>query len=123
MAMRTRVPKKPKAICPVCGKEFERTHSAQVYCSRKCRQINANVKGYVPMSKPLKDMTCKWCGSVFQAAYKRKYCTITCRDIANGSVRQKPAEREEPKMTLEQIAVASREEGLSYGEYVRKYGL
>ena len=117
-AQMTRVPKSRNATCPTCGQVFERTYNSQIYCSKKCKQINANKKGYVPTTKPLKDMSCKWCGSVFQAAYKRKYCTTDCRDMANG----KRKKQKEPVKSLVEIAKLSRELGMTYGQYMAKYG-
>ncbi len=54
---------------------------------------------------------------------KKKYCSVLCRQKANGRKKDVPREKKKLPMTLEQIAVAAIAEGLSYGQYVAKHGL
>lgn len=110
-----------KVNCALCGVEFETEQNAKQYCSVKCRR-----RAQAKMSKErrgLRTFTCAWCGCEFLSIRKRRYCSVAHRLMANGRLLPKPMEREKPKMTIEEIAKASREEGLSYGEYVRKYKL
>ena len=34
----------PIRKCALCGKEFERKHNRQIYCSKKCAQEGARIK-------------------------------------------------------------------------------
>lgn len=110
-----RVPKNPKAICPECGKEFERTYNAQRFCSAECRQKYSNKKS------TLFHLNCAWCGKAFTYDRKKRYCSEECKLIANN--KKKPIKRKAPSMTAGEIGAMARQEGLSYGQFVAKYGL
>lgn len=110
-----------KVTCALCGNEFETEKNAKHYCSVKCRR-RAQAKRDKER-RGLRTFTCAWCGNEFLSTRKRKYCKADCRLMANGKILPRTKKTEKPKMTIEQIAKASREEGLSYGEYVRKYRL
>ena len=111
-----------KVSCALCGVEFETEENAKHYCSVKCRR-RANAKRAREQRGLLRRFTCAWCGNEFLSTRKRKYCKADCRLMANGKILPRTKKTEKPKMTLEQIAKAAREEGLSYGEYVKKYNL
>lgn len=111
------------AICKQCGKEFERGkgigNNARKYCSDKCRRkywrdSDNRVKYHIP-----KTCTCAWCGIVFEAEQKRSYCCYECRiaSYRGKSLRKSNAEK------IAKINQLARDEGLSYGQYVAKYGL
>lgn len=105
-------------VC-ICGKTFTTDNNAQKYCSEKCRRA-ANRK------KPqlLSEQVCEFCGKIFSYPRKKKYCSDICCSKANGKgTVYKSNAKKNPTMTIEQIASASRKEGLSYGQYVAKYGL
>ena len=105
-------------ICKCCGKEFITEKNAQQHCSVKCRRkYNSKKKAFK------KVLTCSWCGVSFEADRKRKYCSDKCRAIVNNRTKPKIIPKTTPKLSLEQIAKASREAGLSYGQYVMKMGL
>jgi hypothetical protein len=109
---------KRKLICPICGKEFVTDKNAKRYCSVKCRK-KANSK---PKPMTVKKLKCDWCGEEFLSERRKKYCCKDCRLYANGRLKKR-----EPKpkkvLSIEEVAVLSREAGMSYGEYVRKYNI
>ena len=102
--------------CKCCGKEFIRQTNAQKHCSEKCRR-----KANLP-KKILEEQTCQWCGKKFFYVRKKKFCSVECREKSQGK-RSRKIETVIPSMTLQQVAKASREAGLSYGQYVMKMGL
>lgn len=106
-----------ESICPVCNKAFIGANSA-TYCSAKCRKTAAKKRKQKEIAE--RRLTCAYCGAVFQSAKKRKYCEL-CQE--KDRRKRKPRERVKPKLYIEDIAKLSRGEGLSYGEYVKKYGL
>ena len=114
------VPAKTKKVCPCCGEEFEtkksengNSRNAQKYCSPQCR------KKYASRAYELKDCTCRWCGKDFKAPKRRKYCSDECRLYANGRGKRKS----KTNKTLIEVAQLAHKEGLTYGQYVAKYGL
>ena len=54
---------------------------------------------------------------------RKKYCSKECRLYANGRLIKRKKVHSAPALTLEQVAILSREAGLSYGQYVQKYQL
>ena len=107
-----------KLICPICGKEFTKESNAQKYCSAKCRRA-ANRK---PKVMELKKFKCNWCGTEFLAERRKKYCCKACCLYACGRLMIRETK---PKkvLSLEEVAVLSREAGMSYGEYCVKHNL
>lgn len=103
--------------CEYCGKEFETSCHNGKFCSMKCRD-----KAYKERKVRLGERTfyCELCGKAFESDRRRRFCTDECRRKAE---RGKKKSRKKPKLSLEQVAKLSREEGLSYGRYVGKYGL
>ena len=62
---------------------------------------------------------CNWCGMSFETDHKRKYCSDDCRLKANGKrYRKKKLAKE-----LSSVENLAREAGMTYGQYVAKYGL
>lgn len=104
-------------ICPICKKEFVREVNSQVYCSA-CRKASKKK----PKPKIMKKFSCNWCGKDFESYRKKKYCCSTCRAFANGRKYIRPS-KQTKKLSLEEIAILSREAGLSYGQYVQKHNL
>ncbi len=104
-----------KKICLCCGEQFTTTSNFQKYCNENCRQ-----KYYYGLakSKP-KTYSCAWCGIVFDAEKKRKFCSDECRLQSYGRGKKK----KKADNSLSKIALLARKEGLSYGQYVAKYGL
>jgi len=110
-----------KVECAFCSEMFETDKNAALYCSARCRRQATNKKRRENNAN--RAFKCAFCGKLFISSRKRKYCNEKCRLMASGRLLSKPRERKKPTMTLEQIVSASRKEGLSYGQYVKKYGL
>lgn len=116
---------KPKK-CITCGKEYMPNNTCQKHCSDECSK-NHYLEGLRERNKN-REFTCEWCGAKFTSDSKKKYCCHKCAKAANnyrGKSKNKPkkTERKKPMLTIEQVALLSRQEGISYGEYVKKYGL
>lgn len=114
--------------CAVCGKEFERTHYNQIYCSLECQN-----KGHIKTVMDRKSgvlKTCKTCGKKFVPSQSlRSYCSEECRDAVELK------RREEYKLDFEGTHISEKPSGerhldisvsnanklgLSYGQYKAK---
>lgn len=105
--------------CPVCNTEFVTDKNAKKYCSAKCRRKANNQSA---KKSTLREFLCAWCGDSFMSMRRKKYCSKECRLYANGRLIKRRVKKT-PSLTLEQVAILSREAGLSYGQYVQKYQL
>lgn len=100
-------------ICKRCGKEFTTEKNAQKFCSPKCAKTN------LYFSKKQIEFTCAYCGKQFTSLVKKKYCSDLCRMKNNGRYKQRlQSKKPKPFMSIVEVAKASRESGLSYGQYV-----
>lgn len=106
--------------CPVCNREFTTDKNAKKYCSAKCRR-KANAQR--ARRNNLREFTCAWCGDSFLSLRRKKYCSKECRLYANGRLTKSKKIHKAPALSIEQVAVLSREAGLSYGQYVQKFQL
>ncbi len=124
--------KKPpeEKVCAVCGEKFEAVRKNKMYCSYYCVQLAHKIKtGKVvaPLSKRRKHInTCENCGKLFEAYSDNKaYCSEEC--VKEGMEKKKAArlvrKTKKPKVSAAEIARKAREEHLTYGQYVAKYGL
>ena len=104
--------------CLCCGKEFIRKKNAQKHCSAGCRRKWNSGKEAKAKYYP-KTFTCSWCGIIFEAEQKRKYCSDECRFASYGRRKIKGSNAEK----IAKINQLARDEGLSYGQVVAKYGL
>ncbi len=107
-------------LCPVCNKEFITDKNAKKYCSAKCRRKANNQSA---KKTTLREFSCAWCGDSFMSVRRKKYCSKDCRLYANGRLIKRKNIRKGPALSLEQVAILSREAGLSYGQYVQKFQL
>lgn len=107
---KTAKPPKEKMQCPVCGSIFERNRPNQYYCSVKCRKQNSKKAFY----------HCEYCGKVYEQAYTSKYCSEECKNKARAHTKKRG--RPKKKLTLAEIDRLAKAEGLTYGQYVSKYG-
>ena len=110
--------RKTKKICCFCKKEYE-GDNASIYCSAECRRAMEKKRKEKEIAN--RAQICAFCGVVFYSDRRKKYCCDKCRDKANGKRSAKP--RKKAKMSIEEVAKLCRKEGLSYGQYVAKYGL
>ena len=104
--------------CKRCGEEFSTSKNAQVYCA-KCQKENAKPK--VKATVKIKEYCCGWCGTKFLSARKKKYCCRACQLHACGHTKPKPKKKSTNFMSIEEVARASKEMGISAGEYMAKY--
>ena len=102
--------------CKTCGKQFVSFSNGQKYCSEECR------RAYYKQPLGKRTFECAFCGNSFEADARRKYCSAECRIKSEASAKKR-SKRKKPKLSLNQVAKFCREEGLSYGRYVAKYGL
>lgn len=107
--------------CPMCGKEFEKTN-AQKFCSATCRKRYNTEKARKKYYTSVKIFECGWCGLFFQSGKKEEYCCEECRQKGENRKRSR-GRKSKNTLSLEAIAVAAHKEGLTYGQYVAKYGL
>ncbi len=120
-----------KQKCAVCGTPFE-AHRNKIYCSKECavraaeetrirrlRERGSYVVGDI--------ITCPVCGKNFMfSSGGKKYCSAECQRKARklGISKATPmSPRKKRPSTLAEVERKSREEGMSYGEYVVKYGI
>ena len=64
-------------ICPMCGKEFERTCNSQVYCSKECRKRadnRATQRWKKRRKEPLAVRACEECGKPFMPKRSNAAC-------------------------------------------------
>ena len=112
--------KNREETCGQCGKVFVTTNHNQKYCSVECRDKAYKEKPYKPLGTRV--FECEFCGELFEADAKRRFCTPECRRKAEQG-KKKIRKPKKPKLSLIDVAKLCREEGLSYGQYVAKYGL
>ncbi len=102
-------------ICLYCGKAFEPKSNAQKFCKKKCSFLYNKRQ-----TKKEKRFLCQWCGCIFEAKRKKKFCTSRCHAVymkklglVHKSVVKIPV-----KITIEDAVRQSKEEKLTYGRYV-----
>ena len=105
------------ANCPNCGKPFVKTGNSQKYCSKECR-LDYEEREKADMRE---HQMCLYCGEYFSAPSIRKYCSKRCAQRACKGVTR--IRRKKDGLSLVEIAKRCRDENLSYGQYVAKYGL
>ena len=98
--------------CEWCGKEFVRRRNSQKYCSAKCRNANRNHRLYD------EGKTCLICLKPLPKG-RSKYCSDECFKKIKTVPKFTPTEK---KSTIAEINAKARAEGLSYGQYMAKYG-
>lgn len=109
-----------KKVCPVCGKIYYTDANASKYCSNECfKKIRSKKK------TPRRSCVCKGCGKTFASKRRKSYCSEKCRMYANGrgAAVYIKKEKVKPRYTISQVAAMANAEGLTYGNYVRKYNL
>lgn len=106
--------------CKRCGEVFSTSKNAQVYCA-KCQKENAKRKSKAKPAVKIKEFACGWCGTKFLSARKKKYCCRACQLHACGHTKPKPKKKSTNFMSIEEVARASKEMGISAGEYMAKY--
>lgn len=116
--------------CKYCGKEMQVSFRHRVFCSDECS------KAYYKRASR-KNKNCEICGGAL-VGNQRKYCSA-CKAIAKSKYEyeyhkdqyKKPKVEATPKKRgrrkkitpIAEINAKARAEGLTYGQYVGKYGL
>lgn len=68
-----------KAICPYCGKQFEKERYNKRFCSVECQVKYSREKAGGKSVKPLGKAICPICGSEFEKhSYNHVYCQSEC---------------------------------------------
>lgn len=120
--------------CKKCGKEIKETFGhKRVYCSDECRIAYYSNRDRI-------NATCEICGNPL-GKNKKKFCSDECKKIAqrryqqerNKELYKSTKPKELPKRrrrkssnwsrNLAEINERARALGMSYGQYVGKYGL
>jgi predicted nucleic acid-binding Zn ribbon protein len=119
--------------CKYCGKDIPVNFKYRVYCSRECSSAFYNRKGKqntecIICGKPLPPLRRSYCSD--ECARRSKICREEEYNKEQykkpkAEEQKKPKKRGRPKKnsTLAGINELARAEGLSYGQYVGKYGL
>lgn len=103
--------------CKCCGEYFTTAKNAQAYCLR-CSKEKRRKSTKVTIKAI--DGVCAWCGAKFISDRKRKYCSRDCQVRAKRA-KPKPRKKSTNFMSIEEVAKASKEMGISAGEYMTKY--
>lgn len=111
-------------ICPVCGKSFTLgfRQTRRVYCSEECRNIAQENRRKCEKEKEKIYHSCEWCGVGLPKNSTDKYCSDECRRKAERNSTQKKSGRKKKPLSIDDIVKLAKKEGLSYGQYVDKYG-
>lgn len=94
--------------CVVCGKQFDSFVNNQKTCSAECRKINED--------------------RIWHERYERKKMQSAAERVEakeernNYPIPHKKREKKK-KLTIEDVAVLARQEHMTYGQYVAKYGI
>lgn len=104
--------------CPVCGKIFGTEGKARkTYCSVECRE-----KHYAKVKKSKLYFQCEYCGTPFKEGSTNPYCSDECQNMYS-SGRVKNTGRKKKALSIVDISKRAKAEGMTYGQYVVKYGL
>lgn len=129
-------------VCQVCGKPFIAGQKRAMFCSEPCREINKqekyeehkrNVQKKRLEEKEKIVKKCPICGKEFHPErITGVYCSKECAGIGNcqkacaASRRQREREALKPKKkkldNITEIQRKAQAAGLSYGQYIAKYG-
>ena len=104
--------------CRQCGTPFTTEKNAEQFCSVECRRRyhTARTQRFYA-SKPY-TIKCAWCGEIFSAERKRKYCCSLCQLRATGKIYGIAKQREnKPFKSIEEVAKICGELQISYGQY------
>ncbi len=102
-------------ICPYCSSSFSSEVNARKYCSQRCAGLALKKR-----RGKTKRCLCQWCGQVFTAKRKKKFCDFNCQSTYMKKLGQiqKTVIKIPVKITLNDAARQSKEEGITYGRYV-----
>lgn len=106
---------KQTKICPYCNTVFVTELNSKKYCKSKCASLASHRR-----KQKLKKHLCLWCGQVFDAKRKRKFCDRACRNSfeKQQGIYLKKEIRVPVRITVNDVAKECKKSGLSYGRYV-----
>lgn len=81
--------------CAICGKEFIATRANCKYCGQQCKEEANRIKS-------------------------REYWSRNC--VGENALKQM-MQQQKPRASVTEIAIAAKEAGMSYGQYVVQMGL
>jgi predicted nucleic acid-binding Zn ribbon protein len=109
------------ATCKECGKEFSPSCPTMIYCSKECaRNWHNRARA---MKRKENKRYCVVCGALLTDYKHRRYCSEECKKKANRIKVFRPKRKAKKMASLIDISAKANEEGLTYGQYVAKYGL
>lgn len=97
--------------CMQCGKKFIPKVYNQQFCSLECKNFK-------------RDRYCIYCGKKL-TANKSKYCSVKCKNEYNkqgGCIVIHKGRKQKKTNALADLNAKARAEGLTYGQYMAKYG-
>ena len=83
-------------ICVVCGRKFTTINGRRICCSDDCSRERGLQVQREQRKKPTKICYCKNCGEPFETSRAKKYCSISCRDMA-ARIRDRASQRPHKK--------------------------
>lgn len=101
--------------CPVCGEMFIKGRYKK-YCSTKCRKKDYNQRFKIKLY-----FQCEYCGIGFKEGRENPYCSEECKN-KHSNKQTKKRGRKKKVLSLAEINQRARAEGLTYGQYIVKYG-
>ncbi len=104
--------------CPVCGEALKPKSGQITYCSKECRNKNSAEQ----RKKPKTNYSCEWCGASLPKGSTVKYCSEDCESRATGNKEPKKRGRKKKVLSLTEINKLAQAKGLTYGQYIAKYG-
>ena len=115
--------------CEWCGKEFVATTVMSKFCSKQCREFAQYKVAREKRRAEKNKMLCQMCGKPIGAYHSRLYCSKKCsyqaskKNSADRDTKPKAVHKpKKPKVPISEINRIGREEHLTYGQVVAKYG-
>ena len=119
--------------CVYCGKKFEPVSRKQKYCSNECMtKLYKDIRDKMAEARGIIIHNCEICGKEYKPfSARQKYCSTDCSREAYKRASRKvrhikiiePKKKKPPTLSISDICRLAREEHMSYGKYVAKYGL
>lgn len=109
-------------ICPYCGEEFVARNNSQKFCSKACSSKTYQVKRKQEIYDQVfnkRKYTCQWCGKEFGSNIPREFCNYNCQVAYERKRKKDSIKNAKELVTINELA---RKEGLTYGQYMAKYG-
>lgn len=116
--------------CECCGKAFTPKTVKSRFCCNECLQKALRQQQKEERLKRKALMRCEECGKPLGDYHSNRYCSKECSYEANKRklreskpAKPKTKKQTKPKMSFAEVCKRAGAEGLSYGQYVLKYGV